>query len=576
MAGRIPQDFLDQLLARVDIVEVVDSRVMLRKSGREFAACCPFHNEKTPSFYVSPTKQFYHCFGCGVHGNAIDFLMAYEHLAFPEAVEELARLVGLEIPREAHPAQERPDDDLLAWVDAADRWFQRQLRAHPERQRAIDYLRGRGLSGEIAKAYGIGFAPPGRDALSTALRARGAALRALIAAGLVADREGGEPIDRFRDRIMFPIRDRRGRTIAFGGRILGDGQPKYLNSPESPVFHKGQELYGLYEARTSLRSIPRLLVVEGYMDVIMLAQHGVRYAVATLGTSTTSEHTERLFRITREVIFCFDGDRAGREAAWRALENVLPHLREGRQVGFLFLPEGEDPDSLVRREGREAFERRLGEAAPLGDYLVAHLEAQVDNLDSVDGHARLLELAKPLLERMPDTPLREMLVQRIGAGSLVHRFTRLQQTAPGGGTPAGRVDHRRTPVRHAIALLLSHPELATQVDVPPGLEHAPLPGIKLLTELLEMLRGNPHLPLGVLLERYDRGTTERHVLERLLAWQPEVAPEHFDFLGEFRDTLALLLSRQSGPKPLIDKLARGEPLSDEEKDALRRGGRPAE
>jgi len=333
MAGPIPQDFIDQLLARVDIVDVVGSRVPLKKAGREFTACCPFHTEKTPSFTVSPVKQFYHCFGCGEHGTAIGFLMAYDRMTFPEAVEELARQVGLEVPHEERPERRGPDPQPLYDVlERAAQHYQQQLRRHPEAQRAIQYLKGRGLSGETAAAFGLGYAPPGWDNLLGAHGTDAEAVKRLDLAGLLAEGSGGKRYDRFRDRIMFPIRDARGRVIGFGGRVLGDAKPKYLNSPETPVFHKGRELYGLYEARRVPGAIERLLVVEGYMDVIALAQHGIGNAVATLGTATTTEHLERIFKTAPEVVFCFDGDRAGREAAWKALNAALPQLREGREA----------------------------------------------------------------------------------------------------------------------------------------------------------------------------------------------------------------------------------------------------
>ncbi|MFP4181655.1 MAG: DNA primase, partial [Thiohalospira sp.] len=360
MAGRIPQNFIDDLVSRTDIVEVIGERVPLKRKGREYAACCPFHDERTPSFYVSPEKQFYHCFGCGAHGTALGFLMDYGHLSFPEAVEDLAGRLGLDVPREGDdgrpPAPDRTP--LYETLAAAADYYRAMLRRHDQARRAADYLKGRGVSGATARDYGLGFAPPGWRNLLPALGGGEETRKRLVEAGLLIERDDGGVHDRFRDRVIFPIHDHRGRPIAFGGRILGDGEPKYLNSPESPVFHKGRELYGLYEARRALRRLDRLLVVEGYMDVIALAGAGVHHAVATLGTATTADHLDRAFRLTGEVVFCFDGDRAGREAAWRALENALPVLRDGRSVRFLFLPEGEDPDTLVRREGGAAFGER--------------------------------------------------------------------------------------------------------------------------------------------------------------------------------------------------------------------------
>ncbi|MBN8281426.1 MAG: DNA primase, partial [Gammaproteobacteria bacterium] len=372
MSGRIPQDFIDDLVQRADIVEVVGSRVPLTKAGREYKARCPFHSEKTPSFWVSPQKGFYHCFGCGAHGTALGFLMEYERLDFPTAVEELARSLGVEVPR----AEGGPDrvslEPLYAMLDKAAGLFRQALRDHPA---PVEYLKQRGLDGETAREFGIGYAPPAWDTLLAALGGSEDERQQLLAAGLVIARDTGGFYDRFRDRVMFPIRDSRGRTIAFGGRILASGEPKYLNSPETPVFHKGRELYGLYEARRAERTLTRLLVVEGYMDAVMLAAHGIRNVVATLGTATTSEHLRRLFGVVPEVIFCFDGDRAGRDAAWRALQVSLPSLHDGRQVRFLLLPDGEDPDSLVRREGAAAFSARVESSLPLSGFLLDTLAA---------------------------------------------------------------------------------------------------------------------------------------------------------------------------------------------------------
>src|SRR5579872_2017551 len=404
---RIPQQFIEELLSRADIVALIDSRVPLKKQGREYAACCPFHNEKSPSFFVSPVKQFYHCFGCGAHGTALSFLMEYEHMEFPEAVRELAELTGLEVPVEQGENPTSSNAPLYEALDKAANYYREQLKQAPV---AIDYLKGRGLTGEIAKEFGLGYVPAGWDNLLKAIGKDEAAVKALLAAGMLIEKQGEHRYhDRFRERVMFPIRDGRGRIIGFGGRVLGKGEPKYLNSPETALFHKGRELYGLYEARQALRDIPRLLVVEGYMDVVALAQYGVRYAVATLGTSTTEEHLKKLFRVAPEVVFCFDGDRAGRAAAWRALENALPEAQDGRQIRFLFLPEGEDPDTLVRKEGREAFEARMTKGAvPLSDYLLDSLETQTD-MGTTEGRARLVSLAKPLLARLPQGVFRSML-----------------------------------------------------------------------------------------------------------------------------------------------------------------------
>ncbi len=573
MAGRIPQSFIDELLNRVDIVEVIDARVPLKKSGRDYSACCPFHNEKTPSFTVSQTKQFYHCFGCGAHGTALGFLMEYEHMDFVEAVEALAAGVGLEVPREAGPAREQQAGaDLYQIMERAAGYYRRQLRDHPNAERAIDYLKKRGLSGEIAAEFGIGFAPPGWDNLSRALGSDPESQGLLVRGGLATEKEPRGLYDRFRDRIMFPIRDRRGRVIAFGGRLLeGDG-PKYLNSPETPIFHKGRELYGLFEARKALRKLDQLLVVEGYMDVVALAQFGIRYAVATLGTATTVEHLETLYRLVPDVVFCFDGDRAGRQAAWRALENALPAMRAGRQARFLFLPEGEDPDSLVRHEGADAFERRVADAVPLSEFFFEALGRQADT-STVDGRARLVDLARPRLAKVVEPVFRQLMLERLAqiVGMSAERLDGLLAGAPPGRNddrparvkPAGRPGSR-SPIRRAIALLLQRPELAQRVADPNRLKTLDLPGANLLSNVLEMLRNEPHLSTGALLERWS-GTEEGKHLFKLAQIDLPGTPEGLE--QEFTDLLRHLDAQQREQRWefLQQKLAR-EGLDEHEKE----------
>jgi DNA primase len=550
MAGRIPQSFIDELLTRTDIVEVIDSRVQLKKAGREYKACCPFHNEKTPSFTVSQVKQFYHCFGCGAHGSAISFLMEYEHMDFVEAVEELAQRAGLDVPRESGTAtgpvpSSRPHYALLEQVSD---YYQQQLRIHPQAGRAVAYLKNRGLTGEIAARFNIGFAPPGWDNLARVFGPEAKTRQTLLELGLLIEREDGSgTYDRFRDRIQFPIRDRRGRTIGFGGRVLDDGSPKYLNSPESPVFHKGSELYGLYEARKAVRQLERILVVEGYMDVVALAQFDINYAVATLGTATTPEHLERLFRTVSEVVFCFDGDRAGREAAWRALENTLPVLRDGRTARFLFLPEGEDPDSLVRKIGKVAFEQRIAGATPLSDFFFERLSARLD-INSIDGRARLVDVARPLLMQLPDGMFRQLMVERLAelARTDADRLAvRLAAPAPARDqdktrpSPAPRPGGGETPVRKAIAILLHQPALAQHIKPFPE-EAGDIPGVPLLTELLELLRQHPNLTTGAILERWRDREEFRH-LQRLAQWSPP--HEDQDLLPDLQGYI-LLIYRQ--------------------------------
>src|SRR5277367_3292809 len=421
MAGRIPQPFIDEIVARSDIVEIIGASVALKKSGREYKACCPFHNEKSPSFWVSPEKQFYHCFGCGAHGTVVGFLMQYEKLGFLDAVEDLAQRAGLELPREAQGAREPGGGDLYDLMTRTSRFFEQNL---ADTSRAREYLARRGIDAATGARFALGYAPDSWNALLGRFGADDSERRRLFQAGLIIEREGGSAraggegpsgyYDRFRDRLMFPIRDSRGRVLGFGGRVIDQGEPKYLNSPETPLFHKGRELYGLYEARQARGDFKRLLIVEGYMDVVRLHQAGITYAVATLGTATTQEHLGKIFRLTSEVVFCFDGDRAGRQAAWRALENSLAQAQDGRELRFMFLPEGHDPDTLVAEEGAEAFENRLNTALPLSEYLIQQLMGDVD-LNHIDGRAKLKALAAPLFARMPEGIYREMLAERLAS-----------------------------------------------------------------------------------------------------------------------------------------------------------------
>ncbi len=413
MAGLIPQSFIDDLLDRADIVEVIDRRVRLKKSGRNYMAYCPFHDEKTPSFSVNQEKQFYHCFGCGASGNAIGFLMAFENLDFPRAVESLAQLQGVEVPREQLSEQEqktqRVQQDLCALLEQAAAYFQRQLQQHPQADKARAYLQQRGLSEAVIQQYGIGYAPPGWDNLMQHLLSAGWQESLLLESGMLVDRDDtGKRYDRFRDRVMFPIRDLRGRVIAFGGRVLTDEKPKYLNSPETPVFSKGRELYGLHEASRSKSTLARLVVVEGYMDAVALAQFGLAGAVATLGTAAGTAHLEKAFRYANEVVFCFDGDEAGRRAAVRALDVSLPALREQRQVRFLFLGDGDDPDSYVRRSGLDAFTALLEKALPLSEYLFEQASLGLQ-MDAAEGRAALASRVAPQLQRLPDGPFRQQM-----------------------------------------------------------------------------------------------------------------------------------------------------------------------
>ncbi|HED40526.1 MAG TPA: DNA primase [Chromatiales bacterium] len=544
MAGKIPQQFIDELLARVDIVDLIDASVPLKKAGRNHTACCPFHDEKTPSFTVSQEKQFYHCFGCGAHGTAIGFLMEYERLDFLDAVRDLAAHVGMEIPQGSYSTSTTQNDSkpLYELMQQVANFYRQQLKEHPKGGQAINYLKTRHLSGETAAEFGVGYAPPGWETLQK--RFGNDNTHPLATVGMLIKKENGSHYDRFRERIMFPIRDSRGRVIGFGGRVLGDDTPKYLNSPETPLFHKGRALYGLFEARQANRNIQRLLIVEGYMDVVMLAQHGIRYAVATLGTATTVEHLELMFRTTSEVVFCFDGDRAGRDAANRALENTLPVMQAGRQARFLFLPDGEDPDSLVQKEGKRAFEARIDEAAPLSAYLFDHLSQQVD-MGSIDGQARLVELARPHLKKLPAGVFKHMMVTRLAELTRMEPRTlnRLLGNSEAATTTAppprnrGQRNNQPSLIRQAITLLLNNPALGQLETEPQRFATLNAPGVALLIELLEMLRTSPHLSTGAVLERW-RDREEGRYLAKLV--QQEKLVDNDLQQQEFSDLLQQL------------------------------------
>ena len=590
MAGRIPQSFIDELIARTDIVDVVGSRVQLKKAGREYKACCPFHGEKTPSFTVSPDKQFYHCFGCGAHGTALGFLMDHDRLGFVEAVEELAARASMEIPREAGQATGGPDRELYDLTAAVAQFYRDELQGDA---RAREYLQRRGLTGETCARFLIGYAPNSWNAVLRKFGTTAAGRERLHAVGLIIEREGPKRgddnhYDRFRDRVMYPIRDARGRVIGFGGRVLDQGEPKYLNSPETPLFHKGRELYGFYEARQSRADLKRLLVVEGYMDTVRLHQAGITYAVATLGTATTQEHLTRLFRVGNEIVFSFDGDRAGRAAAWRALENALPQAKDGRQLRFLFLPEGHDPDSLVGQEGPEAFERRLADALPLSEYLVQHLESEVD-LEHVDGRARLAELARPLIARVPAGVYRELLIDRLAQsvrmpGARLAALLKLDAAGDARDrepSEPSTVDSRmpgrtavspgrRNLVRQAVGLVLHHPHTAGTVSDPQALADVERPGIPLLIELLEVARAEPKITLAGLLEKWRDRPEGGHLAKLAVSELPELSGEQATI--ELQQAVNKLLSEGS-PARRRDALlakAKGAGLTGEEKLELQR------
>ncbi len=533
--ARIPDAFIDDLLARTDIVEVIGSRVPLKRQGKEYAARCPFHDERSASFTVSPTKQFYHCFGCGAHGTAISFLMNYDRLEFLDAVEELAKRNGMEVPRDTRQQNQNDDSrDLYAAMEASAKYFQRQL-ANSEKARA--YLDGRGVDAHTRELFGIGYAPEGYSALKDALGTDPRRLALLERGGMFSKNDRGHVYDKFRDRVMFPIADRRGRTIAFGGRVLEkDDGPKYLNSPETPLFHKGRELYGLWQARQSNQKLERLIVVEGYMDVVSLFQFGVTEAVATLGTATTPDHAELLFRNAPDVYFCFDGDNAGRKAGWRALESALPRMKDGRQAFFLFLPDGEDPDTIVRKEGKDAFDARLRQATPLSQFFFDELSKEV-NLATLDGKARLAERARPLLAQIPDGAFGDLMKQELA------RITGIGAQTPASAPPARvaralpNAGSKPSLVRSAIVRLLHSPPLALAVEPPYGFAHLRHPGVELLVELLDIVQARPEISTGALLEHF----AERDELAALqkLAMQ-QLPGEEAHWRAELLDAVAQL------------------------------------
>ena len=540
--ARIPANFIDQVLARVDIAELIGKRITLKRKGKEYSARCPFHDERSASFFVSPQKQFYHCFGCGAHGTAVGFLMNYEGLEFVDAVESIAADLGLTVPYEGG-GNKRDDgsDALFPVLSDAALYFRQQLDKSPE---ARAYIERRGIDRATAERFQIGYAPADSALFFASLGKSAERKQSLMLAGLMGEGERG-PYMKFRERLMFPILDKRGRSIAFGGRIIGPGEPKYLNSPETPLFKKGQELYGLYQARQSSHN--RLVVVEGYMDVISLVQFGVTEAVATLGTATSREHAEILFRSAEEVVFCFDGDRAGRAAAWRALVNTLPRMRDGRQAKFLFLPDGEDPDTMVRKEGAEGFRARFNEGVPLSRYFFDELSKQAD-LSSIDGRARLVEKARPMLETIPEGAFLELMQSELSrmtgvanrpltpsskrAGDpAANGFANADLAPRAASTRLSSDGAKRTLVRQAIALLLANPEAASALLPPFHFAALDQPGVALLLALIELARERPEASGALLIEQF-RGEQEFDALMRMLTTEHagDAAAQRADFI----------------------------------------------
>ncbi|TOB95705.1 DNA primase [Vibrio parahaemolyticus] len=577
MAGHIPRSFIDDLLARLDIVDIIDARVKLNKKGKNYGACCPFHNEKTPSFSVSQEKQFYHCFGCGAHGNAIDFMMEFERLEFVEAIEELASYLGLDVPREqrsggggqfksgpqASSSEKRSLYDLMGSIA---QFYRNQLK-QPSSKVAIEYLKDRGLSGEIVQKFGIGYVADEWDLVRKNFGQNKDNQDMLVTGGMLIENDKGNRYDRFRGRIMFPIRDRRGRVIGFGGRVLGEGTPKYLNSPETPIFHKGKELYGLYEVLQAHREPAQILVVEGYMDVVALAQYGVDYSVASLGTSTTGDHIQMLFRQTNTVVCCYDGDRAGKEAAWRALENALQFLKTGNTLKFLFLPDGEDPDSYVRKYGKAAFEQQIEQATPLSSYLFDNLiELHQINLGNNEGKSALRAYASALIDKIPDPYFQELLEKLLDERTGFDNRLRQPRKKISETRPQPHKEIKRTPMREVIALLIQNPSYAQMVPDLSSVRDLSIPGLSLFADVLDKCQAHPHINTGQLLEHW-RNSQNEALLSRLASWDIPLDEDNQEeiFLDSLDKIIAQCVEKQ------IENLqakARSVGLSAEEKREL--------
>ena len=568
MSGRIPRQFIDELLVRVDIVDLIDSHVPLKKVGSNFVARCPFHTEKTPSFSVNRNRQMFHCFGCGASGNAIGFLMDYSHLGFIEAVEDLAAFIGVDVPREGGGdfATAEKDDfaRLYAVLEGVAVFYAEQLRG-AEGKKAIDYLKARGVNGEMARHFGLGYAPQGWDVLLRRFERN-----VLVDAGMLVVRDDGKAYDRFRGRLMFPIRDKRQRVIGFGGRVLDDSLPKYLNSPETSIFSKGKELYGLSELLQKKSRPERILVVEGYMDVIGLAQYGIENSVATLGTATSKVQLDLLFRYTGELVFCFDGDNAGRKAAWKAVEVALACLRDGRQIKIMLLPHGHDPDSLVREGGVSDFRERINDAQVLSDYFFEYLGGQ-SNLSTIEGRSQLMASARPQLEKIPPSIFKDMMWRRLNemTGSRVLDVPKNQSTlrAPFGKGAKGS-GQRPSLVRRVLALLVQNPELGhLAFKQKLGLDGLKFAGQEFLEDVLQKIALEKPENGAILVEAY-RGSPYEKMISALAGMElniPEGGEE-----AEFSGALTQLL-RQSREEKLSELLVKDgrESLNDEEKQVLR-------
>ena len=574
MAGLIPQNFIDDLIARVDIVEIMGSRIQIKKAGKEFKAVCPFHDDSNPSLTISPSKGFYHCFSCGAHGTAVGFLMNYEHLSFIEAIESLASSLGVEIPYEQNQQPIKKNNnlyDLLAEIQAH---YQLLLKKNSG---AIEYLKNRGITGDVAKRFNVGFAPPGWRNILDKYGTSKNGISELLKLGLIIQKDNNNYYDRFRERIMFPIRDNRGRYIGFGGRILNQEQPKYLNSPETPLFHKGRELYGLYECQQALRNIQKIVVVEGYMDVISLAQHGIDYAVASMGTATTDDHFNRLFRLTDYIYFCFDGDQAGLDAAWRALKNALPHVREGRQIKFVFLPEKDDPDTYVKKNSATAFEKELDDGLDLSDFLIEKLAKDID-MKSIDGRARLAEKTKPLINQIPEGIFKELILEKLSEaiGLSTAKLNKLlvnqdYQLARNGRSriisrlPKKKLKGGPSVIKKAITLILNYPSIANDITHEKIGKNAK-PGVEILKKLVTTIQEKPQITTAGLIELWRDDPEGKFLGQLAISELPE--NEDFNAKDELQDCLHQIMrdNHKARITHLINKQSNNELASDEKKE----------
>ncbi|ORU90655.1 MAG: DNA primase [Cycloclasticus sp. symbiont of Poecilosclerida sp. M] len=566
MAGRIPQNFIDDLLARTDVVDVIDGLVPLKKKGANYSACCPFHNEKTPSFTVSQDKQFYHCFGCGANGSAIGFLMDFSHLEFVEAIEELASRAGVEVVRENDGGTYQPKvgfPPLYELNEKVSAFFQQQLREHSAATAAVNYLKQRGISGRVAKNFQLGFAPPGWSAVLSQFGEDEAQKKQLLELGLIVTNENDKTYDRFRDRIIFPIRNKRGAVIGFGGRVLGDDSPKYLNSPETPLYHKGREVYGLYEASQASSKLQCFVLVEGYLDVIALHESGLPYAVAALGTAITREQVDLLFRTASEIVICMDGDSAGQKASWRAVVNALPALKSGRQIKILLLPTGEDPDSLVRGEGKEKFEQRIEEATPLSEYFFDTL-AKEHPLSALEGRASFLEQAKPLVDLIPKSAFSQMMKKQLATLAQVDSVGAVSRRPR---VRANTGKKQPSSIRQLITLLLHNPGFASKIDSEETWLDMEQPGMSVLCQILEIAQGSPELSAAMLLERF-RGQENEKTIALLFAEEVLISDEMSE--AEFDGSVSRLREQYKGNKleVLLEK-SRSQNLSESEQEELR-------